>query len=197
MSNECKKLFGLMKFDVEGAVCNIGLEQELFFVPRDKYYSRQDLQFTGRTLGKMCARGQEGCDHYMGPINMNGPVLNCMQEIQLECYTCAGGRASSIRTSHAEVVEHAPVGLPLAQQQPGAAAAAAAAAAQQQQQQRRHYALLFCPNTDTGPEAGNKLARTQAREQALALGAALRCQSRRLFLSPYATTGRSTMMRSA
>jgi hypothetical protein len=93
MSNECKKLFGLMKFDVEGAVCNIGLEQELFFVPRDKYYSRQDLQFTGRTLGKMCARGQEGCDHYMGPINMNGPVLNCMQEIQLECYTCAGGRA--------------------------------------------------------------------------------------------------------
>jgi hypothetical protein len=35
MSNECKKLFGLMKFDVEGAVCNIGLEQqELFFVLR-------------------------------------------------------------------------------------------------------------------------------------------------------------------
>ena len=101
MSNECKKLFGLMKFDVEGAVCNIGLEK-LFFVPRDKYYSRQDLQFTGRTLGKMCARGQEGCDHYMGPINMNGPVLKCMQEIQFE-YTCAGGRAfeppSSIRTS--------------------------------------------------------------------------------------------------
>jgi hypothetical protein len=95
-------------------------------------------------------------------------------------------RRSSIRTSHAEV-EHAPGGLPLAQQQPGAAAAAAAAAAQQQQQQRRHYALLFCPNTDTdtGPEAGNKLARTQAREQALALGAALRCQSRRLFLSPW------------
>jgi hypothetical protein len=27
-------------------VCNIGLEQELFFVPRDKHYSRQDLQFT-------------------------------------------------------------------------------------------------------------------------------------------------------
>jgi hypothetical protein len=72
-------------------------------------------------------------------------------------------RRSSIRTSHAEV-EHAPGGLPLAQQQPGAAAAAAAAAAQQQQQQRRHYVLLFCPNTDTdtGPEAGNKLARTQA-----------------------------------
>jgi hypothetical protein len=39
MSNECKKLFGLMNFDVEGAVCNFGLEQELFFVPRDKYYS--------------------------------------------------------------------------------------------------------------------------------------------------------------
>jgi glutamine synthetase len=74
-------------------VYNIGLEQELFFVPRDKYYSRQDLQFTGRTLGKMCARGQEGCGHYMGPIMMNGPVLKCMQDIQFECYTCAGGRA--------------------------------------------------------------------------------------------------------
>ena len=49
-------------------------------------------------------------------------------------------RRSSIRTSRAEV-EHAPGGLPLAQQ--------------------RHCALLFCPNTDTGPEAGNKLARTQ------------------------------------
>jgi hypothetical protein len=93
-------------------------------------------------------------------------------------------RRSSIRTSRAEV-EHAPGELPLAQQQPGAAAAAAAAAGAQQQQQQRHYALLFSPNTDTGPEAGNKLARTQAREQALALGAALRCQSRRLFLSPW------------
>jgi hypothetical protein len=97
-------------------------------------------------------------------------------------------RRSSIRTSRTEI-EHAPGGLSLAQQQSGAAAAAAAAAAQQQQQQQqqqqRHYALLFCPNTDTGPEAGNKLARTQALKQALALGAALRCQSRRLFLSPW------------
>jgi hypothetical protein len=83
-----------MNFDVEGgAVCNIGLDQELFFVPHDKYYSRQDLQFTGRTLGKMCARSQEGCNHYMGPINMNGPVLKCMQEIQLNA-------------THAQEVEH-------------------------------------------------------------------------------------------
>jgi hypothetical protein len=44
MSNECKKLFGLMNFDVEGAVCaNTGPEQELFcFVPRDKYYGETD-----------------------------------------------------------------------------------------------------------------------------------------------------------
>jgi glutamine synthetase len=101
MSNECKKLFGLMNFDVEGAVCNIGLVQELFFVPRDKYYSRQDLQFTGRTpMGKMCARGQEGCGHYMGPINMNGPVLKRMQEIQFECY--------KLRTRHKQTHEGSP-----------------------------------------------------------------------------------------
>jgi glutamine synthetase len=100
MSNECKKLFGLMNFDIEGAVCNIGLEQELFFVPRDKYYQRQDLQFTGRTvMGKMCARGQEGCDHYMAPINTNGPVLKCMQEIQSECYKLG----IPLRTRHREV----------------------------------------------------------------------------------------------
>jgi hypothetical protein len=79
-----------------------GLEQELFFVPRGKYYS-------ARTFSSPVARwarcaDQEGCGHYMGaPTNMNGPVLKCMHEIQFECYTCAGGRAfeppSSIRTS--------------------------------------------------------------------------------------------------
>ena len=51
MSNECKKLFGLMNFDVGGAVCNFGLEQELFFVPigpggRDLFSTRD------QTLGR-------------------------------------------------------------------------------------------------------------------------------------------------
>jgi glutamine synthetase len=100
MSNECKKLFGLMGFDIDGAVCNIGLEQELFFVPREKFYERQDLQFTGRTImGKMPARGQEGCDHYMGPINIEMPAMACMKEIQVECYKLG----IPLRTRHREV----------------------------------------------------------------------------------------------
>jgi len=35
-----------------------------------------DLQFAGRTvMGKMPARGQEMCDHYMAPIMVHGRVL--------------------------------------------------------------------------------------------------------------------------
>jgi glutamine synthetase len=42
---------------------------------------------TGRTvMGKDAPRGQEGSDHYMGPVNTAGPVLNAMAEIQEECY---------------------------------------------------------------------------------------------------------------
>ena len=60
------RLFKHCGFEVKGAVNNIGLEQELFFIPREAYQRRMDLQFTGRTvLGKMPARGQELCDHYM------------------------------------------------------------------------------------------------------------------------------------
>jgi glutamine synthetase len=39
------------------------LEQELFFIPREAYERRMDLQFAGRTvMGKMPARGQVGTD---------------------------------------------------------------------------------------------------------------------------------------
>ena len=49
MSREGKRLFGMMGMDIEGMVCNIGLEQELFFVPRDQYFRRPDLQLTGES----------------------------------------------------------------------------------------------------------------------------------------------------
>ena len=69
MSKETARLFKHCGFEVKGAVNNIGLEQELFFIPREAYQRRMDLQFTGRTvLGKMPARGQELCDHYMCEI---------------------------------------------------------------------------------------------------------------------------------
>jgi hypothetical protein len=35
-------------------------------------------------MGRMPARGQEGSDHYMAPINVHGPVMACMQEIQAQ-----------------------------------------------------------------------------------------------------------------
>ena len=37
-------------------------------------------------MGKDAPRGQEGSDHYMGPVNTAGPVINAMKEIQEECY---------------------------------------------------------------------------------------------------------------
>ena len=81
-------------------VNNIGLEQELFFIPREAYERRMDLQFTGRTvLGKMPARGQEGCDHYMAPINVHGPAMACMKEIQEQCYKLG----IPLKTRHREV----------------------------------------------------------------------------------------------
>eukprot|EP00669_Euglena_mutabilis_P008130 TRINITY_DN3255_c0_g2_i1.p1 TRINITY_DN3255_c0_g2~~TRINITY_DN3255_c0_g2_i1.p1 ORF type:complete len:590 (-),score=219.86 TRINITY_DN3255_c0_g2_i1:560-2329(-) len=84
-SEQGKRLLGLLGFKVEGLVFNIGLEQEFFFVPRDAYLSRLDLQLTGRTvMGKMPPRGQEMSDHYMAPPY--DATVKCMQEIQDECY---------------------------------------------------------------------------------------------------------------
>ena len=100
MSKQTARLFKHMGFEVAGAVNNIGLEQELFFIPREAYERRMDLQFTGRTvLGKMPARGQEGCDHYMAPINVHGKVMACMKEIQTQCYKLG----IPLKTRHREV----------------------------------------------------------------------------------------------
>jgi hypothetical protein len=52
-------------------------------------------------------------------------------------------------------------------------------------QQQRHDALLSSPNTDTRPRPATQWPGRRPRQQALALGAALRCQSRRLFSSPW------------
>lgn len=81
-------------------ITNIGLEQEIFLVPRDQYYRRPDLQFTGRTIiGKNAPRGQEMCDHYMGPLSSATPALACMQEIQDECWKIG----IPLKTRHREV----------------------------------------------------------------------------------------------
>jgi glutamine synthetase len=83
-----------------GIQANIGLEQEFFLVPRDAYYRRPDLQLTGRTIiGKNAPRGQEMCDHYMAPLSTATAALECVQEIQDECWRIG----IPLKTRHREV----------------------------------------------------------------------------------------------
>ena len=98
MSRECTRLLDLMNYSVAGVQSNIGLEQEFFLIPRDAYARRPDLQQSGRTvLGKFPGRGQEMCDHYMAPLNPN--ALNCLREIQHECFKMG----IPLKTRHREV----------------------------------------------------------------------------------------------
>lgn len=81
------KCLGYESAEKFGLKANIGLEQEIFLIPRDQYFRRPDLQYTGRTvMGKMPPRDQEMCDHYMGPLSHSTPALACMKEIQHECF---------------------------------------------------------------------------------------------------------------
>jgi len=95
------RLLKLLGLDTSsGIVTNIGLEQEIFLVPREEYYRRPDLQLTGRTLiGKNAPRGQEMCDHYMAPLSSATAALPCMQEIQDECWRLG----IPLKTRHREV----------------------------------------------------------------------------------------------
>jgi glutamine synthetase len=78
----------------------IGLEQELFLIPRDQFNRRPDLQLSGRTVvGRQPPRGQEMSDHYMAPPSFASPALACMQEIQHECYKVG----IPLKTRHREV----------------------------------------------------------------------------------------------
>ena len=101
LSKEGVRLLGLLGHKTGGLVNNIGLEQEIFLVPREAYYKRPDLQFAGRTvLGRLPARGQEMSDHYMAPLSEATPALACMQEIQEQCFKMG----IPLRTRHREVM---------------------------------------------------------------------------------------------
>jgi glutamine synthetase len=95
------RLFKLLGGDSSSGVqANIGLEQEIFLIPREEYYRRPDLQLTGRTImGKNAPRGQEMCDHYMAPLSSATAALACMQEIQDECWRMG----IPLKTRHREV----------------------------------------------------------------------------------------------
>jgi len=102
INTETKRLLKHLGLDtgVNDVVTNIGLEQEIFLVPRDQFYRRPDLQLTGRTIvGKNAPRGQEMCDHYMAPLSSATPALACMQEIQEECWKLG----IPLKTRHREV----------------------------------------------------------------------------------------------
>jgi glutamine synthetase len=101
LNKHATRLLSKLGLDVSsGFRTNIGLEQEIFLIPREPYYRRPDLQFTGRTiLGKSAPRGQEMCDHYMAPLSSSTAALACMQEIQDECWTLG----IPLKTRHREV----------------------------------------------------------------------------------------------
>jgi glutamine synthetase len=101
LDKEGSRLFSLLGMDcTSGIQANIGLEQEIFLIPRDDYYRRPDLQLTGRTImGKNAPRGQEMCDHYMAPLSSATAALACMQEIQDECWRIG----IPLKTRHREV----------------------------------------------------------------------------------------------
>ncbi|KAG7357283.1 glutamine synthase [Nitzschia inconspicua] len=101
LDKEASRLFALLGMDTSSGVqANIGLEQEIFLIPREEYYRRPDLQLTGRTImGKNAPRGQEMCDHYMAPLSSATAALACMQEIQDECWRIG----IPLKTRHREV----------------------------------------------------------------------------------------------
>ena len=103
LSSQGAGLFKHLGFGVTGMVNSSGLEQELFFIPREAYERRMDLQFTGRTvLGKMPARGQEGCDHY-GAHQRARPAMACRRRFRSSATSSASrsrrATARSRRTS--------------------------------------------------------------------------------------------------
>jgi glutamine synthetase len=100
LSREGARLLNNLGYKSEGVTANIGLEQEIFLVPRSAYLERPDLQLSGRTvMGKQAARGQEMCDHYMAPLSLANPALACMQEIQDQCWRMG----IPLKTRHREV----------------------------------------------------------------------------------------------
>ena len=101
LDKHASRLCSLLGLDTSSGIqANIGLEQEIFLIPREEYYRRPDLQLTGRTImGKNAPRGQEMCDHYMAPLSSSTAALACMQEIQDEAWRIG----IPLKTRHREV----------------------------------------------------------------------------------------------
>ena len=58
LSSNGSRLLNLLGFKADALVCNVGLEQEFFLMPREEYKKRMDLQLAGRTVvGRDAPRG--------------------------------------------------------------------------------------------------------------------------------------------
>lgn len=100
LSTEGVRLLSHLGIKATKLQVNIGLEQEIFLVPRDAFVGREDLKLTGRTvIGKMPSRGQEMSDHYMAPPSEASPAIHCMREIQQEAFRLG----IPLKTRHREV----------------------------------------------------------------------------------------------
>jgi len=100
LSKECSRLLTLLGFKTNEVNAQIGLEQEIFLIPREPYLKRVDLQLSGRTvIGKASPRGQEMCDHYMSALSYHSPALACMKDIQDTCFKMG----IPLKTRHREV----------------------------------------------------------------------------------------------
>lgn len=86
VSEQCVRILKLFGHDeVKRVSCSVGAEQEYFLVDREKYLTRDDLKFTGRTLfGAMPPKGQELDDHYFGTIKER--IASFMKELNIECW---------------------------------------------------------------------------------------------------------------
>ena len=85
LSKEGARLLGFK--GIKSLQAELGLEQEFFFVPRNAFLARPDLQLAGRAvIGKMPPRGQELSDHYMAPPSLASAALAAMQDIQEQCF---------------------------------------------------------------------------------------------------------------
>jgi glutamine synthetase len=100
LNTQGTRLLNMLGCECSGIVNNIGLEQEIFLVPREAYYKRPDLQFGGRmVIGKMSARGQELSDHYMAAPSTATAALSFFREVQEQAFILG----IPLKTRHREV----------------------------------------------------------------------------------------------
>lgn len=63
--------------DITSVKATVGAERKYFLVPKEIYYKRKDLIYTGRTLfSDKAPKGQE-LDHYFGDNQAQSSSLHC------------------------------------------------------------------------------------------------------------------------